>query len=138
MQKQKPRLGCALIIKDKQGGILLGRRAKKPFFGYWILPGGGIDFLESYKETAKREAMEELGIEISIEKFFTVAEIISPPDEHRVIVYLECSHSGGEIVPSSDVSEASFFNSQELEEIMCGKEVTPTVKNILEEYLKGH
>lgn len=133
--KRKPRLGCALIIRDDNGRVLLARRAKKPFEGFWILPGGGIDFLEPYTETAKREAMEELSIEISDVEFFCLKEIISPPDEHRVIVYCTAQHSGGEVTAGSDVSEALFLTREQLAAEADGDFVTPTVKSVIWEYL---
>ncbi|NIO36802.1 NUDIX domain-containing protein [Candidatus Bathyarchaeota archaeon] len=40
--------------------------------GFWFLPGGGVEQGESAEETAKREAEEELGLEIEITE--TVAE----------------------------------------------------------------
>ena len=36
--------------------------------GLWFLPGGGMERNESIEETAKREAVEELGLEIRVEK----------------------------------------------------------------------
>jgi len=36
--------------------------------GFWFLPGGGMEQNESIEETAKREALEELGLEIKIER----------------------------------------------------------------------
>ncbi|MFQ6086859.1 MAG: NUDIX hydrolase [Candidatus Bathyarchaeia archaeon] len=36
--------------------------------GFWFLPGGGVEQNESIEETAKREAAEELGLEIKINR----------------------------------------------------------------------
>ncbi len=36
--------------------------------GFWFLPGGGVEQNESIEETAKREAAEELGLEIRINR----------------------------------------------------------------------
>ena len=47
--------------KDK---VLLEKRIKpgKAYFGYTIIPGGGVEDGESYEEAMIREAGEELGI----------------------------------------------------------------------------
>jgi ADP-ribose pyrophosphatase YjhB (NUDIX family) len=36
--------------------------------GFWFLPGGGLERTESVEEAAKREAVEELGLQIRIRK----------------------------------------------------------------------
>lgn len=36
--------------------------------GFWFLPGGGVERNESVEETAKREATEELGLEIAVNR----------------------------------------------------------------------
>lgn len=38
--------------------------------GFWFLPGGGVEENESIEETAKREAAEELGLEIKVNRVF--------------------------------------------------------------------
>ena len=39
-----------------------------PFNGFWFLPGGGVEQSESIEDAAKREAVEELGLEIKINR----------------------------------------------------------------------
>ena len=39
---------------------------RDPSKGIWFLPGGGVEQNESIEETAKREAVEELGLEIRV------------------------------------------------------------------------
>lgn len=48
----------ALIDRDK---VLLIRRARPPFEGYWTLPGGRRQHGETAEECAIREVHEELG-----------------------------------------------------------------------------
>jgi ADP-ribose pyrophosphatase YjhB (NUDIX family) len=59
-----------LIIKDKE--ILLIRRANEPSKGYWALPGGYLNWDETIEEAAIREATEETGMQVKINKFFNV------------------------------------------------------------------
>src|SRR5262245_15596211 len=105
-----PRVGCAGIVRWG-AKILLGRRNKDPNRGLWVLPGGGVIFGESFEDTLRRELREEAGIEIDIDHFFKVYELIVPPDEHRVIVYLTANYQSGEPFASNDLSDVGFFGS---------------------------
>ena len=56
--------------------------------GFWFLPGGGVEQNESIEETAKREALEELGLEIEVNhvvKQFCVTLISKKVQEQFVI-----------------------------------------------------
>lgn len=128
---KSPRVGCAVIVRDSEGRVILGRRAKQPFFGAWVLPGGGVKAFESYSDTAKREAKEELGIDIVVESLHQVAEIINPPDEHRIVLYVNCRALGGELRPSSDISEARYFSKDQVGVLLNDGLTTPTVSPIL-------
>ena len=93
-EKPKPRLGCAGIIRQGEG-ILMGIRNKPENRGLWVLPGGGIRFCESFEQTLRREIEAEAGIQITPGAFFRVYELINPPNEHRVIIYLHGTHLSG-------------------------------------------
>jgi 8-oxo-dGTP diphosphatase len=51
------------IIIEMKGGIVLIKR-KNPPFG-WALPGGFVDYGESFEAAAVREAREETGLEVT-------------------------------------------------------------------------
>lgn len=64
----------AVIIKD--GKTLLARRRGSHAAGYYGSVGGHVEFGESPIETAKREAREELGIEIGNLRFASCTNMI--------------------------------------------------------------
>ncbi len=130
--KQHPRLGCAgLILRGDQ--VLLGKRNKEPNRGLWVLPGGGVEFGESFAQTLEREVSEEAGIGVEVRNIFKTYELINPPNEHRVIVYLIADHRSGEPVPSSDLSEVRFFNNDELRALSRQRLISPFVEKVLRE-----
>lgn len=129
-RKRDPRLGCAGIIRNGDE-VLLGKRNKEPARGLWVLPGGGVDFGETFGQTLCRELAEEAGIEIEVEGFFNVYELITPPDEHRVIVYLNARHRSGSPRASSDLSDVRFFKRSELKEMSASKLISPFVESVL-------
>ncbi|MCI0597801.1 NUDIX domain-containing protein [Candidatus Parcubacteria bacterium] len=61
METERPKVGLGVII-EKEGKILLGER----FFGHgagnWMIPGGHVEFGETFGATALREAAEECGL----------------------------------------------------------------------------
>lgn len=132
MDNQKPRLGSAAVVR-KEDRILLGKRGKQPGFGKWVLPGGGVDFLESYKDTVKREVREETDLEVTVGDFIGIYEVIDPPDNHRVIIYSWAEYKGGEIRPSSDLLEAKFFTPDEVREIVRKEEDNDLLKRVLQD-----
>ena len=50
-----------LVDFDEQFAIVMDTQ-----YGYWFLPGGGVEQNESIEEAARREAFEELGLEVRI------------------------------------------------------------------------
>jgi|SRR5215472_12210496 len=130
--KQRPRLGCAGLVL-RGGRVLLGKRNKEPNRGLWVLPGGGVEFGETFAQTLERELLEEAGIGVVVRNIFNTYELINPPDEHRVIVYLIADHRSGEPEASSDLSEVRFFNSHELRELNKERLISPFVERVLRE-----
>lgn len=65
--------GVALLIRDGTKVLLLKRKgAHAP--GHWACPGGWVDFAETARDACVREAKEELGVEIEIDRFLTFRE----------------------------------------------------------------
>ena len=66
-KKERPlAIVIAGVVQNNQ--ILLLQRAKEPYLGLWSLPGGKIEKGEQIAEAAKREVMEETGIDCAFEK----------------------------------------------------------------------
>lgn len=125
-----PREGCAGIVRRGEE-ILLGKRDKEPGRGLWVLPGGGVGFGETFAETLQRELLEEAGIEVDVEGVFNVCELINPPTEHRVIVYLNARYRSGQPAASSDLSDVRFFDTNELKQMSVSNMISPFVESVL-------
>lgn len=81
MSEEKKRVGAGFgVILEKDGKILLGRRHPDPdkadsafrSAGEWSLPGGKLDWGETFEEGAIREVKEETGITIKNPKVVSV------------------------------------------------------------------
>ena len=59
-----PAVAPGVIAEDREGRVLLVRRAKEPARGRLEVPGGFVDFGETTEASARREAREETGIDV--------------------------------------------------------------------------
>ena len=74
-----------------------------PLSGVWFLPGGGVEQNESIEEAAKREAVEELGLEVNVSRVittFNVTLISKDAREHLKIppfIVVHATPTGGQL-----------------------------------------
>lgn len=59
-----PAVAAGVIVEDREGRLLLIRRAKEPARGLLGIPGGFVDIGETAEESALRETREETGLEV--------------------------------------------------------------------------
>ena len=76
------------IIYDGGSRVLLTRRASNPYKGQWDVPGGFLEYGEDPEAGIRREIIEELGIEITIEEFLG----------HYISLYAEKNEENGRFV----------------------------------------
>ena len=79
IEKKYPRVGVGVLIMNGDGEVLLGLRQGSHGAGEWSFPGGHLEFGETVKDTAVREAKEECNLDISD------LELISIADEMRYL-----------------------------------------------------
>lgn len=61
MEHERPKVGIGVLLL-KEGKVLLGKRKGSHGAGEWALPGGYIEFGESFENTTRRELLEETGL----------------------------------------------------------------------------
>ena len=96
MTEKQARVGVGVfIIKD--GKFLMGRRRNAHGDGTWSIPGGHLEFGESFEQTAAREALEETGISIKNPRFGAVTnDIFDADDKHYVTIWIVSDWAAGE------------------------------------------
>ncbi len=87
-------VAAAIIHKNK---LLVTQRGSGSFQGMWELPGGKVENNETFEEALKREILEELALNIHIEKFMTTIYYQYPSFHLTMHVYL-CQIENGELV----------------------------------------
>lgn len=83
-----------MILKD--GKMLLGKRKGKHVPGVYAWPGGRMENNESFEECAKREVMEETGMEIQNIKFVSVFNIRAFEPDNYVNLTFSADWKSGE------------------------------------------
>ncbi|MEJ7566713.1 MAG: NUDIX domain-containing protein [Gaiellaceae bacterium] len=103
----------ALIERD--GRILLGRRAFDPAAGCWGLPGGFLDEGEEPLVGLRREVREETGLEVEPGELFGMW--MQPHAERTVLCILWLATVlGGVQAAADDIVELGWFAPDELPE----------------------
>lgn len=121
-----PRVGSALVVREGDK-ILLARRNKSPNRGRWVIPGGKVEPFESISAAGEREILEETGLVVRVGEQIGVFEIISPPNEHRLIIYSWADRVGGDLRAGSDALEPQFFYRSGIQSL----DITEIVKTVL-------
>lgn len=85
---------AAIIHKD--GAYFATQRGYGEFEGLWEFPGGKIEPRESREDALKREIQEELGIDITIDKFLCTTEYDYPSFHLTMHCYI-CTIGDGNV-----------------------------------------
>jgi 8-oxo-dGTP diphosphatase len=84
----RPKVGVAALIY-RDGKVLMTKRHGSHGAGTWSVPGGHLEFGESWEECIKRETMEEVGVEISNIQFLEATnDIFESEGKHYVTIWL--------------------------------------------------
>jgi 8-oxo-dGTP diphosphatase len=75
-----PKVGVGVLLTDAEGRILLTLRKRPPEADHWSIVGGKLDYFEPLEACAIREAEEEVGVKISIERLLCVTDHCLPSE----------------------------------------------------------
>lgn len=112
-------VGVVLFHKDR---VLLIRRGKPPRQGEWSLPGGKQKLGETLKEAARREVLEETGLEMKNIKLIDVVDSINHDAENSILYHYSlvdwmAEYSSGELRPGGDADDARWFEMDRLSDL---------------------
>ncbi len=90
------RVGVGVFV-FKDGKFLIQQRQGAHGAGSWSVPGGHLEFGESFEDTARREVMEETGIAIKNVHFGAVTnDYFEAEDKHYVTIWMVSDWDSGE------------------------------------------
>jgi len=103
-----PKLAVGTIIADDRMRVALVKRAIEPGYGKWVFPGGYVDRGEEVQAAAVREAREETGLEVRIDRLIN---IYSYTGRTPVIIVYAATMIGGCLGCDDEGLEARFFEA---------------------------
>ena len=114
MRREK---SCGGVVYTKEGGQLRFLLIRHKKGGQWAFPKGHMEAGESERQTARREILEETGVQVKMQgKFresvaYDIGTII-----HKTVVYFLCEIVGEPevTIQEEEISDYAFFGSDEV------------------------
>jgi len=104
------------------GGVVWRRRGDRvevlvvhrPRYDDWSLPKGKRDRGESDRQTARREVLEETGLECVLGPELATSTYVDGRGRPKVVRYWAMAVEGGEFVPNDEVDEVRWLDVDEV------------------------
>lgn len=118
--------------------MLLVKRAKAPFVGYWSLPGGGQHLGETLEACARRELEEETGLLAGKMELLVVRDRIGHDQaggltHHYVLATFMTDDFKGTATAGDDAADVNWFKLQEMQTL----KMTPGTLAFISEVVSG-
>ena len=111
---RNPALTVDIIIIDNDNTVLI-KRLNDPYKDHWALPVGFVEYGEKVEHAAVREAKEETGLDVELDK---LVGVYSDPDRdprgHTVTVAFTAHIIDGTLQSDSDAKDAKYIKITEL------------------------
>lgn len=90
------RVGVGVLVW-KDGLFLTGHRRGSHGADTWSMPGGHLEFGETWEECATREVQEETGIAVRNVRFLAVTnDLFKDENKHYITIWMQCDWQSGE------------------------------------------
>ncbi len=132
------RVSVIVIPEDNQHILLV--RHRKGNRQYWVLPGGRLEYGETFYECAVRELSEETGLNVQVERFLYLSEAIAPDrSRHIVNIYVKAKVVGGTLKVGNEpvLAGVDFIPLSELERITLFPPISKVILEALPEGFSG-
>lgn len=109
-----PSPGITIILHANDNTILIGKRVTKARYGgLWCLPGGYIEYEESFIETAHREVREETGLEVRLQGIVNVVSNHLDDLHHTLVIVLLGTVIGGDEAAGDDLEALRWITQEQ-------------------------
>jgi len=97
------------VLLERDGKVLMLERKQQPLKGYWVLPGGFIDYEETPREAAVREAKEETGLKVRIDYLLDAYRIEDDPRGMHIEIVFKGTILSDKLRLNEESSRFEFF-----------------------------
>lgn len=112
-----PKVACGVLI-ERDSHVLLVRRRNEPGRGRWCLPCGFEDADEPPEHTARREAREETGLDVTLDGVLGIYHYTDDPRGAGILLVFRANCADPSAATAGDDADAiGFFSSTELPSI---------------------
>ena len=108
VQFRNPVPGVVVLI-EKEGTVLLGRRRGGYGVGTWGLPQGYVEFDEDFLTAAIREVKEETGLDVEIRSIINVVSNLLSPGLQTLAIVLLAGVVDGELRAGDGLESLEWF-----------------------------
>jgi ADP-ribose pyrophosphatase YjhB (NUDIX family) len=98
-----------VVLIERDGQVLLGRRSSSYGAGQWCLPMGFIEYDEDYLTAAIREVKEETGLAVEIRSILSVVSNFVSPRLHTLAIVLLARVVDGELYAGDDLEAVQWY-----------------------------
>ena len=136
MEKGYPEPTVGLFIFNSKGKLLLTKSPK--WEGLYSVPGGHVELGETIEEAAKREAKEEVGLDITFERVLMVQDAVYPKEfsrrKHFIFIECICRSDGKVIIDNREIVDYIWIEPKKSLELKTDR----FTKNVIETYIKEY
>ena len=109
VQFRNPVPGVVVLI-EKEGAVLLGKRRGGFGAGEWGLPQGYIEHDEDFLTAAIREVKEETGLDVEIRSIVNIVSNLLSPRLHTLAIVLLAGVVGGDLCAGDDLETLEWVS----------------------------